>query len=76
MSVLLTREHDGQWEVWLGLADDVAGPPPDGYSFIIGVGPTRGAAVAQAVDDLARALGELRSDLRAAVESARAGASQ
>ena len=55
----ITIEHDDAWQVWIGLDSD--SPPPDGYSFIIGVGATRDDAVAEAIADLAVAIAQLQA---------------
>ena len=44
------------WEVWISLDVD---EPPDGLSFIIGVGATRADAIEHAQTDLRLALADL-----------------
>lgn len=49
-SLLVRRELNGEWQVWLGLAGEH--PVLDLYGFVVGVGETRDAAIADAVQNL------------------------
>ena len=47
--IVVLHEGPDDWQVWIGLEDQ---RPPAGWSFSIGTGQTRNAAVADAVKDL------------------------
>lgn len=50
LSLLITRDGDGDWCVWMSLPDH--DPELDAFGFVIGIGATRDAAVADAVAEL------------------------
>ena len=60
MSRIVIIEEPATYAVWIGLEDDVCAPP-EGFSFVIGVGMTRDEAVAAAVQDLEAAIETLQA---------------
>jgi hypothetical protein len=56
--VRIIREHARDWNAWIGLDDGTE--PPAGWSFVIGFGETREAAIDTAIEDLEAAIEELR----------------
>jgi len=62
MSRIVIIEEPATYAVWIGLEDSSSViAPPEGFSFVIGVGMTRDEAVAAAVQDLEAAIETLQA---------------
>jgi hypothetical protein len=63
-SVKITNDKlapDSEWEVWIGL--DGEDPEDCPFGFLVGIGPTKQAAIADAIKDLQTAVNDLYDQL-------------
>jgi hypothetical protein len=68
MKLLITHDRGGDWNVWATLPDH--DPLHDVYGFVVGVGKSRDAAVADAVAVFEAAIEELQAPPGAVEERA------